>query len=63
MGHDASKVLFGTTQTSFKVVDNRAGVIQAGKIVNRKRKGRRYLKKSNKNVYDLFVFNIALIYN
>lgn len=33
MGHDSSKVLMGTTQSSFRNVDNHAGDIPAGKIV------------------------------
>lgn len=32
MGQDATIVLLGTTQSSFKVVDNKAGTIAAGKI-------------------------------
>lgn len=34
--HDATKVLLGNTESSFKVVDNRAGAIDAGKIVRLK---------------------------
>jgi len=34
--HDASKVLLGTTQSSFKTVENHAGAIPAGKIVRLK---------------------------
>lgn len=34
--HDATKVLLGSTQSSFKTIDNRAGVIPAGKIVRLK---------------------------
>ena len=33
MSHDATKVLMGSTQSSFKNVDNRAGVIAAGLAV------------------------------
>lgn len=36
MGHDASKVLLGATNSSFKVVDNYNGSIPAGKIVRLK---------------------------
>ncbi len=36
MGQDASKILMGTTQSSVKEVDNRAGSIPAGKIVRLK---------------------------
>ncbi len=36
MAHDANKVLMGSTQSSYKVVDNRAGTIPAGKIVRLK---------------------------
>jgi hypothetical protein len=36
MGHDATKVLLGATKSSFRVVDNKAGVIPAGKIVRLK---------------------------
>ena len=36
MGHDASKVLMGTTKKSFKVVDNMVGNIEAGLIVRKK---------------------------
>lgn len=36
MAHDASKVLMGTTQSSFKRVDNRKGTIAAGLIVRLK---------------------------
>lgn len=33
MGHDASKVLLGSTKSSFRTVDNKAGSVAAGKIV------------------------------
>lgn len=33
MGHDASKVLLGTTRSSSKLVDNVAGSIEAGLVV------------------------------
>lgn len=36
MGHDANKVLMGTTQSSYKVVTNHNGSIEAGKIVRLK---------------------------
>lgn len=36
MGHDASKVQLGATESSFKNVENRPGVIEAGKIVRLK---------------------------
>lgn len=39
MGHDATKVLLGSTQSSVKEVDNRAGVIAAGLIVRLKSDG------------------------
>lgn len=39
MGHDASKVQLGATQSSLKHVDNYAGDIDAGKIVRLKSDG------------------------
>ncbi len=36
MGHDATKVQMGTTQSTFKNVDNRPGVIAAGLAVRLK---------------------------
>ena len=33
MGHDANKVLMGSTQSSFKTVDNVAGALAAGLVV------------------------------
>jgi hypothetical protein len=39
MGHDANEVLLGTTQSSFKQVDNYNGSIPAGKIVRLKSDG------------------------
>jgi hypothetical protein len=36
MSHDASKVVMGNITSSFKVVDNRAGSIEAGLIVRLK---------------------------
>ncbi len=36
MSHDSSKVVMGNITSSFKVVDNRAGSIEAGKIVRLK---------------------------
>lgn len=36
MSHDASKVLLGTTLSSFKVIDNKKGSIAAGTIVRLK---------------------------
>ena len=36
MGHDATKVLLGTTQSSFRTVENHKGSIPAGKIVRLK---------------------------
>lgn len=35
MAHDATKVLMGATQSTFKNVDNAAGAIAAGKVVVR----------------------------
>lgn len=35
MSHDATKVLMGSTQSTFKNVDNAAGAIDAGKVVVR----------------------------
>jgi len=39
MGHDATKVLLGATQSTMKVVTNAAGSIPAGKIVRQKSDG------------------------
>lgn len=39
MGHDASRILMGTTKKSFKVVDNIKGTIEAGLIVRLKSDG------------------------
>lgn len=39
MGHDATKVLLGTTQSSFKVVDNVPGTLAAGLVVCSKSDG------------------------
>lgn len=39
MTHDPSKVLLGATKKSFKVVDNKLGVIEAGLIVRQKSDG------------------------
>lgn len=36
MSHDASKVMMGNTSSSFKTIDNRAGVIAAGLAVRLK---------------------------
>jgi hypothetical protein len=47
MGHDANKVLMGSTQTSYKVVDNYAGSIDAGKIVRLKSDGTLSLAKAD----------------
>jgi hypothetical protein len=39
MSHDATKVLMGTTRSSFKVVESHAGAIAAGKVVHLKSDG------------------------
>lgn len=39
MAHDATKVVLGTSQSSFRIVDNKAGAIPAGKIVRLKSDG------------------------
>lgn len=39
MGHDATKIPMGSTQSSFRDVDNKAGLIEAGKIVRQKSDG------------------------
>lgn len=39
MGHDATKILMGSSQSSMKHVDNVAGAIPAGKIVRQKSDG------------------------
>lgn len=36
MGHDASKVIMGNVTSTFKNIDNKAGVIEAGLIVRLK---------------------------
>lgn len=36
MSHDAGKIVMGNVSSSFKVIDNRAGSIEAGKIVRLK---------------------------
>jgi hypothetical protein len=37
--HDATKILLGSTKSSFKVIDNRAGDLEAGTIVRLKSDG------------------------
>lgn len=39
MGHDASKVLLGSSRSSFRVVDNKVGSIAAGLAVRQKSDG------------------------
>ena len=39
MGHDASKVVLGTSRSSFKIVYNKAGTIEAGLAVRLKSDG------------------------
>lgn len=39
MAHDASKVVLGTSQSSFRIVDNKPGSIAAGTIVRQKSDG------------------------
>lgn len=39
MGHNAAKVLLGAIRSSFKIVDNKVGTIEAGKIARQKSDG------------------------
>jgi hypothetical protein len=39
MTHDPTKVVLGSTQSSFKTVDNKAGSIEAGKVAVQKSDG------------------------
>ena len=47
MGHDASKVAMGANLSSFKVVDNKVGAIEAGLVVRQKSDGTISLAKAD----------------
>lgn len=53
--HDPTKVLLGATHSSAKVVDNRAGVIDAGKVVRLKSDDTISIASADGNILGLSV--------
>jgi hypothetical protein len=55
MGHDSNVVKLGTTQSSFKVVDNHIGAIPAGKVVRLKSDDTLSNAKSDGNILGVSI--------
>lgn len=50
MGHDATKVVLGSTRSSFRHVDNKAGTIKAGVVARQKSDGALSVAKADGDI-------------
>lgn len=55
MAHDASKVLLGTTRSSFKVIDNMVGTVEAGLVTRITTTGTLTLAKASGEILGVSV--------
>lgn len=55
MGHDETKVLLGSTKSSFKVIDNSVGSIEAGLVVHQKSDGTISVAKADGSILGVSI--------